>query len=43
MIDIKEVDCKYCGSVIPLSKAVKMNPKTGKYIYSCPHCSKKLE
>ena len=40
MIDIKEVDCKYCGAVIPLSKAMKMNPKTGAYKYKCPHCSK---
>jgi uncharacterized Zn-finger protein len=40
MIDIKDVDCKYCGSVIPLSKALMMDPKTGIYKYTCPHCSK---
>jgi DNA-directed RNA polymerase subunit RPC12/RpoP len=43
MTDVKDVDCKYCGSIIPLSKAVKMNPKTGTYKYVCPHCSKMWE
>jgi uncharacterized Zn-finger protein len=41
MVGIKDVDCKYCGSVIELSKDVKMDPETGEYQYACPHCSKK--
>ena len=41
MEDVKEVDCEYCGGVIALSKAVKMNPKTGEYRYACPNCAKK--
>jgi predicted RNA-binding Zn-ribbon protein involved in translation (DUF1610 family) len=43
MTELMKVDCKFCGSIIPLSKAVLMNPKTGTYKYKCPNCSKMWE
>ncbi|UCG69508.1 MAG: hypothetical protein JSV09_00345 [Thermoplasmata archaeon] len=39
MFDVKEVDCAFCGSVIKLSKAVRMEPETGEYVYACPNCA----
>ncbi len=43
MVDVEEVECEFCGAVIPLSKVMKMDPKNGTYIYKCPHCSKKWD
>jgi hypothetical protein len=39
MINIIEVECKYCGSIIELSKAVRLNIKTGEYEYACANCA----
>lgn len=36
-----EVECAFCGSVLQLRKAVKMEPKTGEFKYACPNCAVK--
>jgi len=33
MNEFVEVECKYCGSFIEVSKAVKINLETGEYEY----------
>ncbi|UCD92332.1 MAG: hypothetical protein JSV43_08995 [Methanobacteriota archaeon] len=42
MVEIKDVECKYCGNVIELSKAVRLNPETEQYEYACENCALKL-
>ena len=34
-----KIDCKYCGSVIELSRAVVLNPETEEYEYACVNCA----
>lgn len=34
-----DVECKYCGAYIEMSKAVKINTKTGEYEYLCDNCA----
>lgn len=41
MVEVEEVECEFCGAVIPLSKAIKINLKTGEYKYACPNCAMK--
>ncbi len=36
----EEVECTYCGGIIQISKAVKVDHETGEYIYACPGCAK---
>jgi DNA-directed RNA polymerase subunit RPC12/RpoP len=38
-----EVECKYCGSIIEMSKAVKLNLETGEYEYACVNCAIKWD
>jgi DNA-directed RNA polymerase subunit RPC12/RpoP len=42
MPEIIEVECKYCGSFIEMSKAVKINLDTGEYEYLCDNCALKF-
>ena len=39
MPDIFIVDCKYCGAVMDVGKAVKINLETGEYKYACENCA----
>lgn len=43
MPDVIKVECKYCGSFIELSKAIKLNVETGEYEYLCTNCALKFE
>ncbi|WP_455392491.1 hypothetical protein [[Eubacterium] cellulosolvens] len=43
MPDVIKVECKYCGSFIELSKAVKLNTETGEYEYLCSNCAIRFE
>lgn len=37
-----KVKCKYCGRYFEVAKEVQLNPETGEYEYTCPHCSRKF-
>lgn len=39
MPEIDMVECTYCGSVLEMSKAVKVNIETGEYEYLCDNCA----
>lgn len=39
MPEILLVKCKYCGSVVEMNKAVKINTETGEYEYACDNCA----
>lgn len=39
MGDETEVECTYCGAVLALRKAIRLEPKTGEYKYACPNCA----
>ncbi len=39
MVEILMVECTYCGSVIEMNKAVKINLETGEYEYACDNCA----
>ena len=43
MVEFIEVECKYCGSIMDLNKAVKLNLKTGEYEYVCVNCAIKWD
>jgi DNA-directed RNA polymerase subunit RPC12/RpoP len=43
MVDIIEVECKYCGSLIEMAKAVRLNPETEEYEYACVNCAIRFE
>jgi DNA-directed RNA polymerase subunit RPC12/RpoP len=43
MVDLIKVECKYCGSFIDLSKAIKLNVETGEYEYLCTNCAIKFK
>ncbi len=42
MVEMKEVECEYCGNVIELSKAVRLNPETEEYEYACENCARRM-
>lgn len=42
MTEVVDVECKYCGALIKLRKAVRLNPETGKYEYACVNCAMKF-
>lgn len=39
MAELIEVECKYCGAVIDIMKAVKIDTGTGEYEYICENCA----
>jgi ribosome-binding protein aMBF1 (putative translation factor) len=41
MVGIQEVECEFCGAIIPLSKAIKINMETGEIKYACPACAER--
>jgi DNA-directed RNA polymerase subunit RPC12/RpoP len=43
MVEMEDVPCKFCGSLIELSKAVQLNPESGEYEYACVNCAIKWE
>ncbi len=43
MVELKQVDCKYCGKIVELRNTVKLNPETEEYEYACENCAKRLE
>ena len=38
-----KIKCKYCGHYFEMKEEVRIDPKTGEYVYVCPNCAKKLE
>ena len=42
-MDLIDVECTYCGSIIELSKALKINIETGEYEYICVNCALKWD
>jgi DNA-directed RNA polymerase subunit RPC12/RpoP len=42
-MEILEVECAYCGSLIELRKAVRLNVETGEYEYACVNCALKWD
>jgi DNA-directed RNA polymerase subunit RPC12/RpoP len=42
-MELIDVECTYCGSLIELSKAVKLNIETGEYEYVCVNCAIKWD
>lgn len=43
MVELKQVECKYCGKIVELRNIVKLNPETEEYEYACENCAKRLE
>ena len=43
MAEFIDVECKYCGSVVELSKAVKVDLESGKFEYICDNCALKFK
>ncbi len=43
MVEMRQVDCRYCGKIVELRNMVKLNPKTEEYEYACENCAKRLE
>lgn len=43
MVEVIDVECKYCGSVVELSKAVRVDKKSGEYEYMCDNCALKFK
>ena len=39
MSDQNEAECKYCGGVLQLAKAVQLNPETEEFEYACINCA----
>ena len=39
MSDPSEGECKYCGGVLQLAKAVHFNPETEEFEYACVNCA----
>ena len=42
-MELIDVECTYCGSVINLAKAIKLNTATGEYKYVCVNCAIKWD
>ncbi len=43
MVELKQVDCKYCWKIVELRNTVKLNLETEEYEYACENCAKRLE
>ena len=43
MVELKQVECKYCGKMVELRNTVKLNPETEEYEYAREHCAMRLE
>jgi hypothetical protein len=41
MVELDEVECEFCGDIIKLKDAIKLNVRTGEYKYACPNCAKR--
>lgn len=39
MTEFTEVECKYCGCYLDVSRAVKLNIESGEYEYACEGCA----
>ncbi len=39
MIETDEAECKYCGGVLELARAVQLNPVTEEFEYTCANCA----